>query len=65
MSLLAPGATLASVIANEFTEAADALYQSALIEIGLVLFIITLGVNALSRGLIWSMARQVPSKASA
>ena len=56
---------MASVIANEFTEAADALYQSALIEIGLVRFIITLGVNVLSRGLIWSMARQVPSKASA
>jgi phosphate transport system permease protein len=65
LSLLAPQYTMAAVIANEFTEAADALYQSALIEIGLVLFIITLGVNALSRGLIWSMARQVPSKASA
>ncbi len=65
LSLFAPQYTMASVIANEFTEAADALYQSALIEIGLVLFIITLGVNVLSRGLIWSMARQVPSKASA
>jgi phosphate transport system permease protein len=65
LSLLAPQYTMAAVIANEFTEAADALYQSALIEIGLVLFIITLGVNALSRGLIWSMARQVPSKAAA
>jgi phosphate transport system permease protein len=64
LSLLAPQYTMAAVIANEFTEAADALYQSALIEIGLVLFIITLGVNVLSRGLIWSMARQVPSKAS-
>src|SRR6476660_5915179 len=50
MSLFAPQYTMAAVIANEFTEAADALYQSALIEIGLVLFIITLGVNALSRG---------------
>ena len=65
LSLFSPANTLAALLANEFTEAADALYQSALIEIGLVLFIITLGVNALSRGLIWSMARQVPSKASA
>jgi phosphate transport system permease protein len=62
LSLFAPQYTMAAVIANEFTEAATALYQSALIEIGLVLFIITLAVNALSRGLIWSMARRVPSK---
>ena len=65
LSLFAPQYTMAAVIANEFTEAADNLYLSALIEIGLVLFIITLAVNALSRGLIWSMARQVPSKAVA
>jgi phosphate transport system permease protein len=49
---------MAAVLANEFTEAADALYLSALIEIGLVLFVITLIVNMLSRVLIWSMARQ-------
>ena len=48
---------MAAVIANEFTEAADDLYLSALVEIGLVLFIITLIVNSLSRLLIWSMAR--------
>jgi phosphate transport system permease protein len=65
LSLFAPQYTMAAVIANEFTEAADALYQSALIEIGLVLFVITLLVNVMSRGLIWSMARQVPSKAAA
>ena len=47
-------------IANEFTEAADELYLHALVEIGLVLFIITLIVNSLSRLLIWSMARQRP-----
>jgi phosphate transport system permease protein len=57
LSLFAPQYTMAAVLANEFTEAANALYLSALIEIGLVLFIITLAVNALSRGLIWSMAR--------
>jgi len=65
LSLFAPQYTMAAVIANEFTEAANALYLSALIEIGLVLFIITLLVNILSRGLIWSMARQVPVKAAA
>jgi phosphate transport system permease protein len=48
---------MAAVIANEFAEAADELYLDALIEIGLVLFIITLVVNGLSRLLIWSMAR--------
>jgi phosphate transport system permease protein len=57
MSLFAPQYTMAAVIANEFTEAADPLYLSALVEIGLVLFIITLLVNSLSRLLIWSMAR--------
>jgi len=56
-SLFAPQYTMAAVIANEFTEAADDLYLSALVEIGLVLFIITLIVNSLSRILIWSMAR--------
>ena len=65
LSLFAPQYTMAAVIANEFTEAATSLYQSALIEIGLVLFVITLAVNAMSRGLIWSMARRVPSKAVA
>ncbi len=57
-SLLAPQYTMAAVIANEFTEAADELYLHALIEIGLVLFLITIIVNALSRFLIWSMARR-------
>jgi phosphate transport system permease protein len=56
-SLFAPQYTMAAVIANEFTEAADSLYLSALVEIGLVLFTITLIVNLLSRLLIWSMAR--------
>ena len=59
LSLFAPQYTMAAVIANEFAEAADELYLSALVEIGLVLFIITLIVNSLSRLLIWSMARTV------
>jgi phosphate transport system permease protein len=59
LSLFAPQYTMAAVIANEFTEAADELYLNALIEIGLVLFIITMIVNSLSRLLIWSMRRTV------
>ena len=62
-SLFKPQYTMAAVIANEFTEAADDLYLSALIEIGLVLFIITLIINALSRLLIWSVTREVKVKA--
>jgi phosphate transport system permease protein len=61
-SLFAPQYTMSAVIANEFTEAVDDLHRHALIEIGLVLFIITLIVNALSRLLIWSMNRRSLSK---
>ena len=57
-SLYAPQYTMAAVLANEFTEAADDLYLHALIEIGLVLFIITLIINGISRLFIWSMGRQ-------
>jgi phosphate transport system permease protein len=56
-SLFAPQYTMAAVVANEFAEASNELYLSALVEIGLVLFIITLIINSLSRLLIWSMAR--------
>jgi phosphate transport system permease protein len=63
-SLYAPQHTMAAVIANEFSEADTSLYLSALVEIGLVLFVITLIVNAISRGLIWSMNRKPkPAKA--
>jgi len=57
-SLYAPQYTMAAVIANEFAEAADDIHLSALVEIGLVLFVMTLIINSLSRMLIWSMARQ-------
>jgi phosphate transport system permease protein len=57
LSLLAPQYTMAAVVANEFSEAADELYLDALIEVGLVLFIITLTVNVVSRLLIWKMNR--------
>jgi phosphate transport system permease protein len=57
LSLYAPQYTMAAVLANEFTEAANELYLDALIEVGLVLFIITMIVNSASRLLIWSMSR--------
>ena len=65
LSLLAPQHTMAAVLANEFTEADTTLYLSALIEIGLVLFVITLIINSLSRLLIWSMARPARQAAAA
>jgi phosphate transport system permease protein len=58
VSLYAPQHTMAAVIANEFTEADTDIYLNALIEIGLVLFVITLVINALSRLLIWSVTRE-------
>jgi phosphate transport system permease protein len=64
-SLLAPGYTLASVIANEFSEATDDLYLSALFEIGLALFLVTIIVNALARLLVWSVTRGTPARAHA
>ncbi|HEY5211642.1 MAG TPA: phosphate ABC transporter permease subunit PstC [Acidobacteriaceae bacterium] len=57
-NLFAPGYTLASVIANEFTEATGDLYLSALIEIGLALFLVTIVVNAIARLLVWAVVRQ-------
>jgi len=55
ISLFAPGYTMASVIANEFTEATSDLYLSALVQIGLLLFVVTVAVNALARLLVWSV----------
>ena len=63
-SLFAPQYTMAAVIANEFTEAADDLYLHALVEIGLVLFLITLAINALSRLLIYGMDAKQRRKAA-
>jgi phosphate transport system permease protein len=54
-SLFAPSYTLASVIANEFTEATTSIYTSALIELGLILFLVSMAVNALARLMIWSV----------
>jgi len=54
-SLFAPSYTLASVIANEFTEATTSIYISALIELGLILFFVSMIVNAVARLMIWSV----------
>ncbi|MHB1699530.1 MAG: phosphate ABC transporter permease subunit PstC [Acidobacteriaceae bacterium] len=61
-SLFAPGYTLASVIANEFSEATGDLYLSALMEIGLALFLVTILVNALARLLVWAVTRGAPAR---
>ena len=58
LSLFSPGYTLASVIANEFAEATTKVYFAALIEIGLVLFFVSIAVNILARLLIWSVGKQ-------
>ncbi len=64
-SLFAPGYTLASVIANEFSEASDDLYLSALVEIGLALFLITLLVNIVAQLMVWSITRGSSQRATA
>ena len=64
-SLFAPGYTMASVLANEFTEASGDLYLSALIEIGLALFFVTIVVNALARIMVWSVTRGQPPRSLA
>ena len=56
-SLFAPSYTLASVIANEFTEANGAVYISALVELGLLLFLVSFAVNAIARLLLWAVLR--------
>jgi len=60
-SLLSNGASMASVIANEFAEASSDLHLSALMEIGLALFIVTIIVNAFARLLVWAVTRGAPA----
>jgi phosphate transport system permease protein len=57
-SILAPGYTMASVLANEFTEATGALYLSALMEVALLLFGITILVNTVAQILVWRVSRR-------
>jgi len=57
VSVLQPAYTMAAAIANEFSEATTATYQSALMEVGLILFVVTVAVNAIARILIWRVAK--------
>jgi len=57
-SLFQPSYTLASVIANEFTEATADIYLSSLVELGLILFLVTFVVNAIARLLVWRVTRR-------
>ncbi len=62
LSFLSQGYTMASVIANEFTEATTDLYRSSLIEIGLLLLVVTLLVNAAARLLVWRVTYSAGSR---
>jgi phosphate transport system permease protein len=64
-SLFAPGYTMASVIANEFSEATGDLYLSALVEVGLALFIVTIIVNIVAQFLVWTVTRGTPARGNA
>ena len=64
-SLFAPASTMASVLANEFSEATGDKYLSALVEIGLALFLVTIIVNALARLLVWTVTRGQPARGNA
>lgn len=64
-SLFEPSYTIASVIANEFTEATGDLYLSALIQIGLILFLVTFLVNGVAKLLVWSVTRGTSGTARA
>ena len=57
-SLFSPSYSMASVLANEFAEATTSMYTSALIEIALVLFVVTVILNALARLIVWSFTRR-------
>ncbi len=61
LSLLRPGYTMSSVIANEFAEAVNPLHSQALIEVALLLFGMTLLLNAAARFLVWRVARRNPA----
>jgi phosphate transport system permease protein len=56
-SLFDPSFTIASALANEFTEATSEIYRHALVELGLILFVITFAINAAARLLVWSVTR--------
>jgi phosphate transport system permease protein len=59
-SLLAPGQTMASIIANEYAEASGGLHVAALAAVGLTLFLVSFVINALARLLVWRVNRGRP-----
>jgi phosphate transport system permease protein len=59
LSFFAPASTMASVIANEFSEASSDLYVQVLVEIALVLMVLTMIVNVLARVLVWRVTGAV------
>src|SRR5206468_10891 len=61
-SLMAPGNSIASALANEFTEAVGELHSAALIELGLILFLITTIVLALSKALLLQLTKREGAK---
>jgi phosphate transport system permease protein len=63
-SLFRPAYTMASVLANEFTEATGQTYVSVLIEIGLLLFVLSVVVNVIARLLVWSVAPRTRGRAA-
>ena len=64
-SLFEPSYTIASVIANEFSEARDELFLSALVQLGLILFLVTFVINGAARLLVWSVTRGTSSSGTA
>src|SRR5205085_7872534 len=64
LSPFAPGYSIPSVIANELLEADYELYESALVELGLVLLLVSIAVNSLARLMIWRMGRLSARRAS-
>jgi phosphate transport system permease protein len=62
-SLLAPGYTIAAIVANEFTEATGAVYLGALVELGLVLFCLTIVINAMARLMIIATTKKGSKRA--
>jgi phosphate transport system permease protein len=65
LSLLRPGYTMSSIIANEFAEAVSQIHSEALIEVALILFFLTLILNVIARLLVWRVSRRTPQGASA
>lgn len=65
LSVLRPGYTMASIIANEFAEAVSKLHSQSLIEVGFTLFVMTLLLNMLARLLVWRVAGKTPQEVRA